>query len=198
MQQVDCIAKLLGFQGFYVRGMRIQKDEDVEKVILDLGRERRYICSGCGREVYTKHSSYLQEVRHLHLWKYLTILRFEKVKVRCPTCGVRVERLDFLDKHARLTKVIGDNYFSRPTTIIFTVFFQENQWFYLLTSVRHPLTHIPPYETQKSLSNLAFNKASFGSSSPLRQSFEWVSGELVIFKIVPSVYPRLKYDTQKN
>jgi len=33
MQQVDCIAKLLGFQGFYVRGMRIQKDEDVEKVM---------------------------------------------------------------------------------------------------------------------------------------------------------------------
>lgn len=100
MQQVDCITKLLGFQGFYLRGMRIQKEEDVEKVILDLGRERRYICSECGREVYAKHSSYLQEVRHLHLWKYLTVLRFEKVKVRCPTCGVRVERLDFLGKHA--------------------------------------------------------------------------------------------------
>jgi len=36
MQQIDYITKLLGFQGFYVRGMKIQKDEDVEKVILDL------------------------------------------------------------------------------------------------------------------------------------------------------------------
>jgi len=104
MQQIDCITKLLGFQGFYVRDMRIQKDGEVEKVILDLGRERRYICSGCGRESYTKHTSYIQEVRHLHLWKYLTVLRFEKVKVKCPTCGVKVERLDFLDKHARFTK----------------------------------------------------------------------------------------------
>jgi len=104
MQQVDYITRLLGFQGFYVRGMEIEKDRDVEKVILELGRKGRYICSGCGQQVYSRHSSYIQEARHLHLWKYPTVLRFEKVKVRCPTCGVRVEKLDFLDKYARLTK----------------------------------------------------------------------------------------------
>jgi len=39
----------------------------------------------------------------LHLWRYQTILRFKKVKVRCPRCGVKVESLDFLDKYGRIT-----------------------------------------------------------------------------------------------
>lgn len=29
---------------------------------------------------------------------------FEKVRVKCPTCGVKVERLEFSDKYARITK----------------------------------------------------------------------------------------------
>ena len=41
----------------------------------------------------------------------------------------------------------------------------------------------PPYETEKGLSRLAFNKVSFRSSLWLRQFLEWASGKLVIFKI---------------
>jgi hypothetical protein len=91
--------------------------------------------------------------------------------------------------------VIGDNYFSRLTTIIFTVFFKKINGltrFYLLTSSGHLLTHRTPYETQKSLSRLAFSKVSFGSSPSLRQSFAWASGELVIFKISFPHIPTVK------
>ncbi|URA09650.1 ISL3 family transposase [Thermospira aquatica] len=104
MQQLNYLTELLGFQGFYVSGIEIDNEGDIEKVIITLGREGRYICSGCGREVSSIHSSFEQEVRHLHLWRYLTILRFKKVKLRCRSCGVKVERLEFLEKNKRVTK----------------------------------------------------------------------------------------------
>jgi transposase len=104
MQQLNYLTRLLGFQGVYVSGIEIREEGDIGIVLVDLKRqEDGYICSGCGRKVFSKHSSWVQEVRHLHLWRYLTILRFEKVKVRCPHCGVRVERLGFLEKNSRQT-----------------------------------------------------------------------------------------------
>ena len=58
MQQKDYITELLGFQGFYVKGMKIEKEGDVEKAILCLERkEDVYICSSCGKKVLSKHSS---------------------------------------------------------------------------------------------------------------------------------------------
>lgn len=108
MQQVDYLTKLLGFQGFYIKGMEVKREGDIEEVIIDLGRVKgEYRCSSCGKEVSSKHSSWIQEVRHLHLWKYITTLRFEKVKVRCPQCGVKVEGLDFLEKNKRVTRELA-------------------------------------------------------------------------------------------
>ena len=107
MQQKDLLTKLLGCQGFYVLDVRIKKENGLEEAVITLGRNGRYICSECGQEVNSRHSSYIQEVRHLHLWRYLTVLQFEKVKVRCPLCGVKVEKLDFLDKYSRLTKELS-------------------------------------------------------------------------------------------
>lgn len=104
MQHVDYLTRLLGFQGFHVSGVEIEKEGDIEKAIITLGRSNGYICSNCGRQLHSTHSSFVQEVRHLHLWRYLTILRFEKAKVRCPDCGVKVEKLDFLEKNKRITK----------------------------------------------------------------------------------------------
>jgi transposase len=89
---------------FKVSGIERGQVKGIEAIVIDLQREGNvYICSGCGKEVKSKHSSRVQEVRHLHLWKYLTILRIQKVKVRCPGCGVKVEKLDFLDRNSRQT-----------------------------------------------------------------------------------------------
>lgn len=107
MQQRDYLTRLLGFQGFNVLKVEIEQEGDIEKAIITLGREGRYICSSCGHEVYATHSSFTQEVRHLHLWRYLTILRFQKVKVRCPDCGIKVEHLDFLERSKRITKELS-------------------------------------------------------------------------------------------
>ena len=108
MQQEDYLTELLGLQGFFVTDMEIKKDGDIEKVTLALDRVKtRYICSECGKVLTTYYDSRIQEVRHLHLWKYITILMFEKVRVECPTCGVKVESLEFMDKYARLTQELA-------------------------------------------------------------------------------------------
>lgn len=102
MPDIDYLTELLGFQGFCVKGLKIEKDKEVEKVIIDLGRtENRYICGGCGQVLATYYDKALREVRHLHLFKYLTVLRFYKVRVDCPRCGVKAERLGFVDKRLR-------------------------------------------------------------------------------------------------
>lgn len=35
----DYLTKLLGFQGFHIRGMKIERNGDVDVVILELGRK---------------------------------------------------------------------------------------------------------------------------------------------------------------
>lgn len=108
MQQEDYLTELLGFQEFFVADMEIKRDGDIEKVTLVLDRLKRgYICSGCGKVLTTYYDSRIQEIRHLHLFKYLTTLMFEKVRVDCPTCGVKVENLEFLEKYARATKELS-------------------------------------------------------------------------------------------
>lgn len=108
MQQKNYLTKLLGIQGFTVKKVEIQREGEIERVVIDLDRvEKRYRCSCCAEEVSSRHSSWIQEVNHLHLWKYQTILRFEKVKVRCPRCGVKVEEVDFLEKNKRVTKELS-------------------------------------------------------------------------------------------
>jgi len=67
-QQLNYLTRLLGFQGVYVSGIEIREEGDIGIVLVDLKRqEDGYICSGCGRKVFSKHSSWVQEVRHLYL-----------------------------------------------------------------------------------------------------------------------------------
>jgi len=48
-------------------GIEIRKRGDIDIAVIDLKRQKRYICNGCGKEVFSKHSLRTQEVRHLHL-----------------------------------------------------------------------------------------------------------------------------------
>ncbi|MBI5286555.1 MAG: transposase family protein [Deltaproteobacteria bacterium] len=88
--------------------MRIEKGGRVEKAIFDLGRtEKRYICSGCGKVLDSYYDKASRQVRHLHLWRYVTVLRFDRVRVECPQCGVKVEVPGFLDRGRRETQQLA-------------------------------------------------------------------------------------------
>jgi|GEM_PF-5438946 transposase len=76
MSRLNYKGFFLKCQGAYGSGVGIKEEGDIGIVLVDLKRqEDGYICSGCGRKVFSKHSSWVQEVRHLHLWRYLTILK---------------------------------------------------------------------------------------------------------------------------
>lgn len=82
----------LRFQGVYVAGIEMREEGDIGILLVDLKRqEDGYICSGCGRKVFSRHSSWVQEVRHLHLWRYLTI---QKAQSERSLEGITVLRLD--------------------------------------------------------------------------------------------------------
>ncbi len=98
------ITKLLGIQGFVVKGIELKSEGDRTKVILDLERKPQdYICSQCGRKVKEAIPYRQRVVQHLTLWQHLTFLRFMQYRVICPNCGLKVEALSFLDRYNRVT-----------------------------------------------------------------------------------------------
>lgn len=65
----------------------------------------RALCSGCGEAVRSVHSEARRWVRDLRLGTREIILDVRQRRFRCGTCGgTRVEALDFVDRHQRVTK----------------------------------------------------------------------------------------------
>lgn len=68
--------------------------------------DRRYrpVCHACRRPARTVHSHTRKFVRDLNLANYSVNLQVESRKVWCDQCGgVRVEHLEFVDAHRRVT-----------------------------------------------------------------------------------------------
>jgi transposase len=71
-------------------------------------RSRALICSGCGARVRAVHDVSEREVRDLPWGEYRTTVVVEIHRVRCPTCGVRVERVPHLPSKAPFSKRFED------------------------------------------------------------------------------------------
>ena len=96
--QYKFITSLLGIQGFKVLHIEQVKHKGYDAVILHLEHTyNSYKCNGCGQVIQAGYDCSEQEIQHLALWQYLTILRFKRYRVACPTCGIRTEALDFVD-----------------------------------------------------------------------------------------------------
>lgn len=61
-------------------------------------------CSGCGQRSFLVHSYGSRRVRDLALAQARVWLEVPQRKVRCATCGIRVEALEFVEPHRRFTK----------------------------------------------------------------------------------------------
>ncbi|GAB4422880.1 MAG: hypothetical protein OHK0032_18170 [Thermodesulfovibrionales bacterium] len=87
------LTKLLGIQGWYVKGKEITEENGQQKVILDMEREgSTYICSRCGGVFEEAYQWRKREVRHLLLWEHPTYLRFTKYRVKCPKPSIKPEQ----------------------------------------------------------------------------------------------------------
>jgi transposase len=81
-----------------------------KQAMVRLEPDRRFVprCHACERPARRVHSSARKFVRDLDFGEHRMLLQVEHRKVYCPTCGkVRVEKLDFVDVHQRVTLRLG-------------------------------------------------------------------------------------------
>lgn len=71
------------------------------------GHPRR--CSGCGQTCTAIHDLDQRWVRDLPILDADTQLLVHRVRVRCPSCGPKIEALDWLDSYARFTRRLGES-----------------------------------------------------------------------------------------
>jgi transposase len=66
-------------------------------------------CSGCGHFVRSVHDWSEREIRDLPLFDADTVLVVSRARVACPRCGPKLEALDWLEPHARITNRLAEN-----------------------------------------------------------------------------------------
>lgn len=67
------------------------------------------ICDGCGEAAEQVHDIETRQVRDLPILDAATWLSVPRRRVACPRCGPRLERLDWLARHARMTGRLADS-----------------------------------------------------------------------------------------
>jgi transposase len=97
--------KILGWPGYAVYQHEI--DESAKTLKLWVRRKRgnrRLICSGCGRGIGEPADVTEREVRDLPCFEYRTTVVIELYRVRCPDCGLKIERVEQLPSKAPFSK----------------------------------------------------------------------------------------------
>jgi transposase len=101
----DDWSKILGWPGYTVFQQEI--DEKAKTLRLWVRRKRgnrKYICSGCGARIAEPADITEREVRDLPWGEFRTTVVIELFRVRCPNCGLRIEKVDQLPSKAPFSK----------------------------------------------------------------------------------------------
>ena len=101
----DDWTKVLGWPGYTV--YRHEIDEGAKTVRLWVRRKRgnrRLVCSGCGRRIGDSAEVIEREVRDLACFEFRATVVIEMYRVRCPDCGLKVEKVDQLPSKAPFSK----------------------------------------------------------------------------------------------
>ena len=69
---------------------------------------KKVICSGCGKSVSGIHEICEREVRILPVFQFRTTVVIELYRVRCPSCGPKIERVEQLPGKAPFSKRFED------------------------------------------------------------------------------------------
>ncbi len=108
MRETDW-STILGWPGYKVYRQEIDKDAKTLKLWARRKRgNRQLVCSGCGRLVSTIVESYEREVRDLPWSEYRATVVVELYRIRCPDCGVKVEKVPQLPSKAPFSERFED------------------------------------------------------------------------------------------
>lgn len=106
MAELDCMSQLGGWEGYRVLDWRHELRGSQRWLVLELAPQasEERICSGCSRPVTAIHDRALRRIRDLPVFGDPVELWLPRLRLACPRCGPRLERLDWLDPHARVTR----------------------------------------------------------------------------------------------
>jgi len=104
---------ILAWPGYRV--YRHELDEEAKTLKLWVRRKpvhRGFECSGCGRRLHQVHDVREREIRDLPWSVYRATVVVEVHRLRCPGCGVRVEKIEQLPSKApfskRFEEIVGE------------------------------------------------------------------------------------------
>ena len=100
----EIVARILRLPGYGIAGWEI--DEGANTLTLAIHQtapEPYYVCGGCGISVREIHSWTERRLRDLPWGSWTVWLRVEVHRVRCRRCGVRTERLPFVEGKVHYT-----------------------------------------------------------------------------------------------
>jgi transposase len=101
--------KILGWPGYGVYQQEIDQQAKTLKLWVRRKRgNRKLICSGCGRRMSEPADVTEREIRDLPCFEYRTTVVIELFRVRCPNCGLKIERVDQLPSKAPFSKRFED------------------------------------------------------------------------------------------
>lgn len=66
-------------------------------------------CMGCGQAVTAIHDRMMRRIRELPIFDDQVELHVPRLRLACLSCGPRVERLDWLDRHCRVTRRLAES-----------------------------------------------------------------------------------------
>lgn len=111
MAEGDCMAQLGGWVGYGVSRWRHEQRGHQRWVVVELvpldGLSR--LCSGCGEPAAKIHDRSVRRIRDLPLFDDAVELQIPRLRLACARCGPRLERLDWLDPHARVTRRLAES-----------------------------------------------------------------------------------------
>lgn len=97
--------RILDWPGYRVYRHEIREQEKRLRLWVRRKRMNRKLeCSSCGRKFIEHHDVNEREVRDLPWGEYLTTVVVEVYRVRCPDCGVKVEKVPQLPSKAPFSK----------------------------------------------------------------------------------------------
>jgi transposase len=107
--QDNDFTKILGWPGYRVFQHEINEGTKTLRLwVRRMRRSRALICSGCGKRVRDVVDASEREVRDLPWGEYRTTVVVEVFRVRCPDCGVKIERVPQLPSKAPFSKRFED------------------------------------------------------------------------------------------
>jgi transposase len=103
MRMTTVLNKLLRMQGLWVRGLKIRWEQQELWVVVE-PRWRVHRCGCCGRRARPRHDRAWRSWRHLDVFGWRCLLRYQIWRVRCSRCGVRTEKVPWAAAGSRFTR----------------------------------------------------------------------------------------------